>query len=122
MAALATVTPMRDLKNVTMLSIGTGVTSKSVKEGFRNSRFGLLQWLPFLLDFFIDATSTAAHFNVKAILQDKYHRIDPILPARYNLSDVSAVDELVEIAKRVDLEPTFTFLEGLGLRRKCKKE
>lgn len=122
MTALSTLIPVRELQNVWMISISTGVTSRRAKPAFQESRFGLFQWLPFLFDFFVDATSTAAHFNVKSILQERYHRIDPILPVRYNINDVAAIDELIVVADSVDLSKTFQFLENMGLRKKLKKE
>ncbi|CAK9081678.1 Putative sporulation hydrolase CotR [Durusdinium trenchii] len=118
MAALAVVSPVRDLENVCLLSIGTGLTEadETCEVG---PKWGLKQWLPWLVDFLFFSTAKATQFNCKAMLGRRYHRLDPILPNPVALNDVSAIDELIEAANRADLEPTLRFLEKrLGLKRK----
>jgi len=117
-AALATIAPMRDFKNVTLLSISTGIQAKTSR--CDAGKWGLTQWLPWLLDFLMDSTATAAHFTSKAMLQERYHRINPTLPRLFALNDVGAVDELNVIANGVDLTSTFAFLDRMGMKRRTK--
>jgi len=115
MAALAHVSSIRDINQVSMLSISTGLHVPDEK--CRMGTWGLRQWLPWLLDFLFNSTATAAHLNVRAMLRERYHRLEPILPRPIALNDVNALDECIEVAENLDLEPTFAFLESQGFTR-----
>ncbi|GBG31600.1 Patatin, putative [Hondaea fermentalgiana] len=116
MAALALVAPHRDLAKVHMLSVSTGMSDTNT--ACRVGHWGVKQWLPWFIDFLFFATSKAAQFNCKAILGDRYHRVDPTLSSPVVLNDVGALDELVAAADACDLEPTFRFLDRMGLKRR----
>uniref|UniRef100_A0A7S3PCL9 PNPLA domain-containing protein n=1 Tax=Aplanochytrium stocchinoi TaxID=215587 RepID=A0A7S3PCL9_9STRA len=118
MAALATVIPHREIDKIHLLSISTGYSIKDTKLGGRQHNFGLFQWLPLLVDFLMDSATRATHFNAKALLGNRYHRVVPRLPKFFELNDVSAMDELQTISKEIDLESTFRFLERAGFRRR----
>jgi len=117
MAALSMSLRQRDVENIFMLSISTGTPRPDLS--CKVDRWGLSQWLPYLVDFLFNSTSKASEFNCRSILNDRYLRIDPTLDRPIVLNDVNAIDELVRTADKTDLEPTFRFLENkLGLKRK----
>jgi hypothetical protein len=118
-AALAHILPAKDLKSVVMLSISTGLhVPEQTMQPRSGLSWGLKQWLPWVIDWIFNSTSQANHFTAMAMLGERYHRIEPILPRPIMLNDVSAIDELNEAADAVDLDKTFRFLEKMGFARR----
>jgi len=113
-ACLATILPYRSPRKISMISISTGT---SEKPGCLGGYWGLAHWLGSLPIFMINSTSEAIHSKCAAILQERYHRIDPTLPEMIGLNDVSSTDRLIEIADNFDMTETFRFLESRGFKR-----
>ena len=65
--------------------------------------------------------STANHLHCKAILGDRYFRLDPALPREVGLDDAGAVDELLAAADEVDLSRLYSWLEESGFERRKEK-
>ena len=108
------------MEKIHLLSISTGFSCKDKRLGGKQHNFGIFQWLPYLMDFLIDSTTRATHYNVKSLLGPRYHRIVPRLHKPFELNDVEGLDELSRIGKQVDLEQTFLYLEQAGLKRRQK--
>mmetsp|Transcript_1998 Transcript_1998/g.2309 ORF Transcript_1998/g.2309 Transcript_1998/m.2309 type:complete len:573 (-) Transcript_1998:143-1861(-) len=121
MAALATVAPKREIRNIRLLSISTGLPALSERSGFNQQQFGLFKWLPYLVDFLLNSTTRATHFNVKALLGDRYHRVDPVLPRHVELNDVDEIETLANVGQQIDLTSTYEFLEKSGFKRRANK-
>jgi len=117
-AALAHVLAVKDISKVSMLSMSTGLHVADEKCVVSGTSWGLKQWLPWIIDFLFSASMEAAHFNTKAMLQDRYHRIEPVLTKPVALNDVGAIDDLKQAADALDLTETFDFLESVGFKRR----
>jgi uncharacterized protein len=94
--------------DVTLLSIGTGRNNKFLDA--HNNDWGWLQWAPHLIDIILDGSSGIADYECRQLLGERYHRVNPLLPERINLDDISKISRLAEIAGRVTLEATLDWL------------
>jgi uncharacterized protein len=124
MAALAQAlepnTGKQALADITLLSLGTGRNNRSIPA--QTNDWGWVQWAPHIINIVLDGTSGIADYECRQLLGDRYHRLNPYLPERIDLDDVSKIPRLREIGERVMLEPTLEWLtptrEAMGpLRR-----
>lgn len=101
--------PKKELKDISLLSFGTGKLNHFV-EG-ENLDWGLMDWGPYLLKILMEGGADLVHFQAKQILKDKYYRVNPRLPQTIGLDDWKKVPELVALAEQEDLIPLRIWLE-----------
>ena len=106
--ALEPTTGRQTQSDVTLLSVGTGRNTHYLTA--QNNDWGWLQWAPHLIDIMLDGNSGVADYECRQLLGARYHRLNPLLPERINLDDISKIPRLAEIAARVTLEPTLDWL------------
>ncbi len=106
--ALEPTTGRQAQSDVTLLSVGTGRNTHYLTA--QNNDWGWLQWAPHLIDIMLDGNSGVADYECRQLLGERYHRLNPLLPERINLDDISKIPRLAEIAARVTLEPTLDWL------------
>ncbi len=99
----------QQLKDINVLSLGTGKLSKFIKGS--NHGWGIAQWSPYMFFMMMEGGIDMVHFQTKQLLGESYHRINPILAEHFALDDWKKVSKLVEIAENIDLAPTVTWLE-----------
>ena len=107
-----------ELSEVSLLSIGTGLSPTIVKTD--TSRWGVVQWLlnPFrspsepLLNILFDGVVEADHIMSGHLLGSRYWRLNPQLTAATALDDWKAIPELIQIANDFDLAPTLAWIKA----------
>ena len=97
------------LENVALLSLGTGRFPKYLEPADVN--WGWLRWAQPLLQVLLEGNVGVAHYQCGRLLGERYHRLDPLLPAQVELDDHQRIPMLKQIAAETDLTPT---LEWLG--------
>ena len=99
----------KDLRNINLLSFGTGRFSRHIEGSDLN--WGLSKWAKHLLDILMDGSVDVVDFECKQILRDKYYRLNPKLSYDYPLDDWKNVPALLAIAQDTDIDPVVLWLE-----------
>ena len=84
-----------DFKDMAMISLGTG--GNFWKDPCVTENTNKLEWAELLLSNPTRANSTLATFQAQRILKDAYLRIEPILSADYEMSNVDFMPEYAKI-------------------------
>ena len=90
-----------DINQIRLLSISTGRLSQGI-DG-ETLDWGLTKWMRYATNMAMEGTVDVSHYQCSRVLKEKYFRIDPVLPKRINLDQVSEVKHLVEIADEMEL-------------------
>jgi predicted acylesterase/phospholipase RssA len=98
-----------DLRDVTLLSLGSGRHSRFVSESDLN--WGWARWAAPLIEIMLEGATGVTDFQCRQVLGDHYWRLDPILREAIDLDDVNKLRLLTEIAAGVDLSPTIAWLD-----------
>ncbi len=91
-----------------VLSIGTGVSVTAVHGKHHN--WGLARWAPHLIPLLFDSTEASINMNMQMLLQDRFCRLDSVLPEPLALDDVARLEDLIAFADVVDIAPAVAFL------------
>jgi uncharacterized protein len=106
--ALEPSTGGQSLSDITLLSVGTGRNNRYIAA--QDNDWGWAQWAPHIINIVLDGTSGIADYECRQLLGARYHRLNPHLPERIDLDDVTKIPRLREIGERVMLEPTLDWL------------
>lgn len=106
--ALHPYTGKAKLSDIRLLSLGTGHSPRYLKAD--KDDFGLIDWGPHLIDLMIDGDGGMVDYQCCQILNDNYHRVNPYLLHPYGLDEADDVDEMIEVAERIDLTDTIIWL------------
>lgn len=98
--------------NIRVLAVGTGL-SPTMVAGEAND-WGLIKWAPKLAGLMIGGSAGVHEHIVATVFADHAETLSAILPRPIDLDDVDAIDELLELADRVDLAPTLTWARRVG--------
>jgi len=108
-------------ENIVVLSLGAGVYPMSIQsEPGDPLDWGIKDWVPYILDLMMDGDSLSSELLLRYMLgtpgktfspEQRYHRIDPLLPKYTELDDVASIPELIEIARNMDLTDSIKFVE-----------
>lgn len=104
--------------DVVLFSLGTGQLPQYLT--VKDADWGWKQWsvhltpeqgidLP-LLDIMMSGSSGVADFQCRRVLNDQYHRLQPILPEPIGMDAVNAMERLVQIADSIELSETIDWL------------
>jgi uncharacterized protein len=106
--ALEPTTGGQTLADITLLSLGTGRNNQYLPA--QSNDWGWVQWAPHIINIVLDGTSGIADYECRQLLGSRYHRLNPYLPERIDLDDVTKIHRLRDIAERVMLEQTLDWL------------
>jgi patatin-like phospholipase/acyl hydrolase len=102
----------KELGDLLLLSIGTGFNPTYIAG--RSLDWGYAQWAKPLVSLMIDGAMGVVDYECSHILKDKYHRLDRPLPKSIPLDDYVKADLLIQLADKVDLAPTITWLKNVS--------
>lgn len=91
----------QNLRQVTLLSIGTGINSRFLTQ--QDADWGLAQWAPHLVSLMIEGSVGVVDYQCQQILGKRYLRIDPILPGSIGVDKLDQVPVLREFGERENL-------------------
>ncbi len=102
--------PPRTLRNLRVLSIGTGQSPLHIKGDSLN--WGLAQWAKPLLGLVLDAGVTVIDYQCRQLMGRRYHRLNPWLDGKaVLLDDADAMPLLGQAAREAELAPTLEWLD-----------
>lgn len=104
------VKPTPRMKNVVLLSLGTGTSLKFIRG--KSLDWGYLKWAGPIIDIMMEGVSGIADYQCGKILGKNYHRLAPLFePGQVIPMDAHRrLSELVEFAESVDLRRTVRWL------------
>jgi patatin-like phospholipase/acyl hydrolase len=99
------------LGELRMLSLGTGEASHFIADA--QVEWGVTRWLRHLAPMVTDAQTRSADQVCHQLLEERYQRIDPTLPAgrEFPIDGVGLLDELLAVADKVELGSTLKWLD-----------
>lgn len=101
----------QSLGDICLLSLSTGVNPTYIKGQTLN--WGYAQWAKPLLSLMIDGVMGVADFQCQQLLDQRYHRLEPILPRAIALDDAAKAGELRDMADGVPLTSTVKWLQSV---------
>jgi patatin-like phospholipase/acyl hydrolase len=99
----------QNLRQVTLLSIGTGINSRFLAQ--QDADWGLAQWAPHLVSLMIEGSTGVADYQCQQILGKRYLRIDPILPGSIGVDKLDQIPLLREVGEGEDLYAAVRWLK-----------
>lgn len=98
-------------EDIVLLSIGTGSSCNRLSRW--NAKFGLVGWGSKLVDAFMDGASDVADYQSRAVLRQRYCRVNPLLPPGKlpRMDQWWKIEELMEIANDFDMAPVYKWIE-----------
>jgi len=94
--------------DIRLLSLGTGNNPRWLDA--QDADWGIAQWGLDLVNMFMDGGGEVADYQCRQILHEQYFRLQPRLPSPIGMDKWQAIDQLLEIADEVDLEPLLEWL------------
>jgi len=95
---------------VKLLSIGTGTSQQSI--GHKNLNWGVVQWGGRLVQVFMDGLEGVPNYLCHSVLQNNYHRLQPVVKHLPAMDDCTKIDELLRIGEAYDLAPAIEWLDS----------
>jgi patatin-like phospholipase/acyl hydrolase len=94
--------------DIRLLSLGTGNNPRWLDA--QDADWGVAQWGLNLVNMFMDGGGEVANYQCRQILRDQYYRLQPRMPFSIGMDDWQSVEQLLEIADGLDLDPLLTWL------------
>ena len=101
------------LKDVVMLSLGTGYNPHYLP--VRDADWGLAQWAPHMVNIMLESSADMVDYQCRQVLDSQYLRINPVLPSPIGLGSIKYIPELLETADKVDLSEMLPWIEEVFL-------
>lgn len=104
----------KDLKNIRLLSIGTGYLYNSIKQD--TTHWGAIDWIinkspdfP-IIPITLEGNSQMSQLFSKILLDDNYYRLNPRMNKDIGMDDVSSLEYLKNLGEDYDIEDTIKWL------------
>jgi uncharacterized protein len=91
----------QEVETVVLLSIGTGFNPHFLVA--EDAAAGLLQWAPHLVNLMLEGGSGLADYQCRQVLDERYLRLNPLLPRPIGMDAVDQISTLKRIAYQYDL-------------------
>ena len=99
----------QSLDNVSLLSMGTGYNPHYLN--VKDADWGLAQWAPHMLNIMLEASADVVDYQCRVILDDRYIRVNPVLPKPIDLGSIKHIPDLLETAEKVNLNATIDWVQ-----------
>jgi patatin-like phospholipase/acyl hydrolase len=102
--------PAVDMKDVVLLSLGTGTSLFYVKGTTHD--WGYAQWIKPLISLMLDGISGIADYQCHQMLRDRYHRLAPVFPPDVSIpmDEVKKIPYMIGFADGLRLTKTVDWL------------
>lgn len=107
--ALEPKTGKQKLRDVRVLSVGTGFNPKYLPA--QDEDWGFIQWAPHLVSLILEGSMGLADYQCRQLLGAHYCRVNPILPLQIGLDGVDQIDLMKSLASQFDLSEAVTWLK-----------
>ena len=94
--------------DIRLLSLGTGNNPHWLDA--MDVDWGVAQWGLNLVNMVMDGGSEVADYQCRQILRDQYFRLQPQLPSPIGMDEWQSINQLLEIADGIDLDPVLYWL------------
>lgn len=114
------------LKEVALLSIGTGVMPQFIKSGGKTRNWGAWQWkdriIPLILETSVERDAFLARQllgkgsginTLDTLIDHRFCRVQPILTEPWPLDSIKHLKEMIGVANRINLDDVARWLEGI---------
>lgn len=106
--ALHPTTGGQELSNLVLLSVGTGYNPRHLES--MNGDWGLTQWAPHLINLMLEGGAGVVEYQCHQILDQRFLRLNPLLPAPIGLDRVDQIPLLMQMALNFDLTQPMEWL------------
>jgi len=97
------------LREVTLLSVGTGANSRFLAE--QDADWGLVQWAPHLFSLMIEGGGGLADYQCRQVLGKRYLRLNPTIPDSTGVDQLDQIPALQSVAEAEELQPAILWLK-----------
>jgi patatin-like phospholipase/acyl hydrolase len=84
--ALEPTTGKQKLRDIRVLSMGTGYNPKYITA--ENEDWGFIEWAPHLISLMLEGSMGLADYQCRQLLETHYQRVNPVLPIEIGLDGV----------------------------------
>jgi len=104
--------PPVDLKDVVLLSLGTGTSLFYIKG--KTHDWGYAQWIKPLISLMLDGISGIADYQCQQMLRDRYHRLAPVFPPDVSIpmDEVKKIPYMIGFADGLRLTKTVDWMKA----------
>ena len=106
--ALDKVAGRQNIQEVSMLSMGTGYNPHFLP--VKDADWGLVQWAPHMLNIMLEADQDMVDFQCRQVLDERYLRVNPVLPKEIGLASIKDIPDLLATAEKVSLDPALEWV------------
>ena len=92
-----------------LLSLGTGKNPKYIAS--QNGDWGIIEWAPYIVEIMLEGNNQLADYQCHQILNEKYLRINLLLPEPIGMDRVDRIATLKRIARQYDLNEKIKWLK-----------
>ena len=107
--ALHAPTGGQSLHDVVLLSLGTGHNPRFLSA--QDGDWGLVQWAPHLVNLMLEGSSRLVDYQCRQILDERYLRLNPLLPWPIPMDGVKHIGALKRVARQADLTQAHRWID-----------
>jgi hypothetical protein len=107
--ALEPDTGKQKLRDIRLLSVGTGYNPKYITA--ENEDWGFAQWVPHLISLMLEGSMGLADYQCRQLLGSYYMRVNPVLPVEIGLDGVDQIPMMKNLASQFDLSDAVSWLK-----------
>jgi patatin-like phospholipase/acyl hydrolase len=103
--------PTPPMDRIVLFSLGTGTSLQYIRG--RSNDWGYVQWVKPLMNLMLDGTTGIADYQCQQILDNRYHRLAPVLPQGRSVSmdDTEKIPYLMKFAESISISKTVNWLK-----------
>jgi uncharacterized protein len=98
----------QQIDNLVVLSLGTGFNPHYLP--IQNADWGLVQWAPHLINLMLESSVGMVNYQCRQLIEDRFFRLDPVLPRPIGLGSIKYIPELLDTANRANLGPVLSWI------------
>jgi patatin-like phospholipase/acyl hydrolase len=97
------------IEDLRLLSLGTGKNPKYIAS--QNGDWGIIEWAPYIVEIMLEGNNQLADYQCRQILNEKYLRINLLLPEPIGMDRIDRIATLKRVARQYDLNEKIKWLK-----------